>query len=365
MGKKQRPHIPQLDGLRGVAIVLVLLVHHFNYPPLAPFFYFGNAGVDLFFVLSGFLISGILLDTKHLEGYYKTFLARRALRILPLYYGVLIVFSLIAPHFSTTKWFSTYQIYFWTHTSNYLFLQKGFFLPLGHFWSLAIEEQFYFVWPLVILILKPKPLSYLCVLLLITGIVLRLVFYNPYLSYGLPFAHLDGLLIGSLLALAIRTKKDEIFRSADQLFFFSTALLVLCIAGNFLLTRNHYLHTVNAFTLTIVALFFGSILILSLKYSLLSDFFSARPLLFMGKYSYGVYVFDSLFYHFSNWAGADRFGLVAKLFFNAGLLVPVIITAYLSFNWYERYFLRLKPEYVYTSKADQSPSLLVSEVARK
>ena len=364
MDKKQRTHIPQLDGLRGLAIILVLLVHHFNYPPLAPFFYFGFAGVDVFFVLSGFVISGILLDTKQLKGYYKTFLARRALRTLPLYYGVLTVFAFIAPHFGTTRWFSTYQIYFWTHTSNYLFLQKGFFLPLGHFWSLAMEEQFYLIWPLVILILKPKPLSYLCILLLITGIVLRLAFHNPYLSYGLPFAHLDGLLIGSLLALAIRKKKDKVFHSVDQLFFFSTALLVLCIAGNFLITGRHYLQMVNAFTLTIVALFFGSILILSLKYSLLSDLFSVRSLLFMGKYSYGVYIFDSLFYHFSNWAGADRLAPITKLFFNAGLLIPVIVTAYLSFNWYERYFLRLKPKYKYSNKADQSP-LLVSEVVRK
>ncbi len=188
-------HIVQLDGLRGVAILLVLFFHFFNFGFLYPYFYFGWAGVDLFFVLSGFLITGILLDTKHNKGYYKTFILRRALRILPLYYGVLGIFAFISPYSETTSWFKEYQIFFWTHTSNFLILKKGFLHPLSHFWSLALEEQFYFFWPLVVLILKPKQLIFASLLFIAAGIVIRHFYTNPYLTFGLPFAHMDGLLL--------------------------------------------------------------------------------------------------------------------------------------------------------------------------
>ena len=110
--------IKSLDGLRGVAILLVLFYHLLNHGFLYPLFDQGWMGVDLFFVLSGFLITGILLDTKNSKGYYKNFFVRRALRILPLYFSVVIVFAIVSPLSPATSWFGKYQLYYWTNTSR-------------------------------------------------------------------------------------------------------------------------------------------------------------------------------------------------------------------------------------------------------
>ena len=155
-------HVPALDGLRGAAILLVLL-HHLINGDLPVHSLVGRtafaiprcgwAGVDLFFVLSGFLITGILLDQRGLPGYFRVFYARRALRIFPLYYGVLIIVFAILPHIRAfpqdgLRWLRPEQIWFWTYTSNIRSAATGTifnapYLMLNHFWSLAIEEQFY------------------------------------------------------------------------------------------------------------------------------------------------------------------------------------------------------------------------------
>jgi peptidoglycan/LPS O-acetylase OafA/YrhL len=195
--------VKSLDGIRGIAIIFILLYHLFNVGFLYPLFQLGWSGVDLFFVLSGFLITGILLDTKGQKGWYKSFMVRRALRILPLYYSVLIVFAFVAPLSTATNWFAKHQVWFWTHTSNILILREGFFKPFGHFWSLATEAQFYLVWPLFVFLLKPRWLLVTIVLLLSMPIICRSIYTHRDIVYGLPLARLDGLLIGSLLAVLI------------------------------------------------------------------------------------------------------------------------------------------------------------------
>lgn len=156
-------HIPALDGVRGIAILLVL-AHHFEISTethtgaigkvLAACEY-GWAGVPLFFVLSGYLITRILCSTRGETGYYRRFYARRILRIFPLYYGTLIFTILVLPPLlgvappSGTLWL-------WIYGSNlpYTFPQlhgeSGGVANYSHFWSLAVEEQFYFVWPLLV-----------------------------------------------------------------------------------------------------------------------------------------------------------------------------------------------------------------------
>ncbi len=146
----KKGHVNALDGLRGIAIILVLFFHcsRFEFLPVRAISAFGWTGVDLFFVLSGFLITGILIDTKGKEGFYKNFFMKRVLRIFPLYYLTLCIFFIPSFffHFELTEYYITHQIYFWTYTQNLLFAFDGW--PenarfLNHFWSLAIEEQFY------------------------------------------------------------------------------------------------------------------------------------------------------------------------------------------------------------------------------
>jgi peptidoglycan/LPS O-acetylase OafA/YrhL len=334
----EREHIPALDGLRGLAILFVLLLHLFNYGFLESLFSWGWMGVDLFFVLSGFLITGILIDTKHKKGFIKSFLLRRALRILPLYYGVLIIFAFIAPHFGPTAWFGQKQIFFWTHTSNFLFLNKGFFRPLGHFWSLAIEEQFYLVWPFIVLFANCKQLIWIAIVFVMVSIGLRMTVDNPMLTYGLPFAHLDGLSIGAIIAVLYRLNREVLFSYSKLIMGVCFLIFLGCLAVN----RSPDFGHQTPLTITIVSLFFGAVLITSLRSPMVKNILTNKVLLFFGKYSYGIYVFNSIFIHFSNWAGADRLTGNQRLIVYSGLFLLIIVTSVLSYHLFEVRFLRLK-----------------------
>src|SRR5687767_14913517 len=154
-----RPYYPALDGLRGVAILLVVIYHNFGFISQS---YFGWLGVDLFFVLSGFLITDILLRTVNDPKFLSNFYMRRVLRIFPLYYASLLLFLFIVAPLTSDKiewnYYQENQVYLWTYLQNwlYIFKEPGSAAILNHYWSLAVEEQFYIFWPLVILLLK-KP----------------------------------------------------------------------------------------------------------------------------------------------------------------------------------------------------------------
>src|SRR5262245_8154482 len=171
-----RGHIPALDAIRGLAIVVVMLyrfggggegpasaVEHSRLIGL------GSHGVDLFFVLSGFLITGILFDAKGKLHYFRNFYMRRALRIFPLYYAALAVMLWLLPLVSAT--FATEvqpavdaQGWLWLYGANVLQSVRGSWClgPLNHFWSLAIEEHFYLAWPAVIFLSSRRTAMRIC-----------------------------------------------------------------------------------------------------------------------------------------------------------------------------------------------------------
>src|SRR5260221_720191 len=223
-----RGHMPVLDGVRGLAIVLVLLVHFT--PPgqshtvlgtltkaLASI---GNVGVDLFFVLSGFLITGILLDAKGGPHYFRTFYARRSLRIFPLYYGVLFVTFVILPIFYAPRTPDAGRVFhdqgwLWFYVSNIKGGLSEFERPFSagwiqfdHFWSLAVEEQFYLVWPLLVLLLNRSRMMVLCVLLVIASLGIRYWLYHKndqtLAFYTMTPCRIDELATGGLIALIAR-----------------------------------------------------------------------------------------------------------------------------------------------------------------
>ena len=154
-GPLERTYYPALDVLRGIAIILVFFYHTFHF---IPFFEFGWMGVDLFFVLSGFLITDLLLVTQKNKNFFRNFYIRRFLRIFPLYYLVLTVFLVLSPYFFSQQNLNEYtyynqnQFWFWAQLQNWLFVTKGLGNSpyLSHLWSLAIEEQFYLFWPLLV-----------------------------------------------------------------------------------------------------------------------------------------------------------------------------------------------------------------------
>src|SRR5688572_17459077 len=159
------PFIKPFEGLRGIAILLVLIYHLFPYIPIAGI---GWTGVDLFFVLSGFLITRILLETKNKPKYFQRFYTKRALRIFPLYYLFIIV-CVIINHLiplNGLKLLPENILYVLTYTLNFQFYDINGLVPgfaMNHFWSLAIEEHFYLIWPLMVWLMNKRlllPLSF-------------------------------------------------------------------------------------------------------------------------------------------------------------------------------------------------------------
>jgi peptidoglycan/LPS O-acetylase OafA/YrhL len=215
--------LPALDGIRGLAVLGVMAEHYEirDWPWRAGFqspvwhaIQLGGVGVDLFFVLSGFLITGILLDTRSRSDYFRTFMLRRALRIFPLYYAALVVIFVLVPLTLPAEFPGTpdaVQLWYWSYLVNFLLAAKGWAAgaPLGaHFWSLAVEEQFYLFWPLLVWLCSRRILAFVCVTCVIGALALRIWAFDlgadHLVSYTLMPMQMDNLAIGALGALAVR-----------------------------------------------------------------------------------------------------------------------------------------------------------------
>jgi len=217
--------LPTLDGLRGIAILLVTLFHYEvrEWPwragfaaPLWTVVREGWLGVDLFFVLSGFLITGILVDTKSNQGYFRNFYARRTLRIFPLYFAYLAAVFLILPVLPRiAAWqaetpFDT-QLWFWSYLCNLVISLRGWGASpqlVSDTWSLAVEEQFYLIWPAVVLLSSRRTLVGICLACIVGAIAfrtgLRLAHVPWVANVVLTPARMDSLTMGALVALAVR-----------------------------------------------------------------------------------------------------------------------------------------------------------------
>jgi len=219
--------LPELDGLRGVAILLVLLFHggfdqHFSSHFLSRLTVFGRlgwSGVDLFFVLSGFLIGGILRDVRNSSRYFKTFYLRRAYRILPVYFAMLALFSLRFLHLtagplgsfssSPIPWFS-----YFTFTQNVWMALVGSFGvgTLAATWSLAVEEQFYLTAPLVVRKISPSRLVLVLLVVIAAAPLLRTMIYFRFTNGGMTDCvsmpcRADALSCGMLSAWLVRSPR--------------------------------------------------------------------------------------------------------------------------------------------------------------
>lgn len=309
---KSGRYIAELDGLRGIAIGLVLLVHFGGrVPPVdAVTAWFkalcdvGWVGVDIFLCVSGFLITGILLDTRAKRGFYKNFYARRALRIFPLYFGVLaavfLVVPLVAPAWAETGIASAWL---WTYTANVPLAAEGPAVFRGetfnfaHFWSLAIEEQFYLIWPPLVAVLGRRGLARPCVMLLAAATPLRIWAYLTLGAFGpfyLTFCRIDALLAGALLAVAVRGERPEASLAvAKKVGLVSFAAL----AAWFVLAGRLYCFdpAVTVFATPLLAgLSVGAVAAAVDPSPAGSRLFRFAPLAELGRVSYGLYVFHGL-----------------------------------------------------------------------
>ena len=329
----------------------------------------GWIGVDLFFVLSGFLITGILLDAKGSDGYFRNFYARRALRIFPLYYGFLFLWFFVLPRVFGISPDATYavdgktQLWFWTYVSNFLSVVPDVRMPhgLNHFWTLAVEEQFYMVWPVVVLALSNRRLRIACLALVPLGFLFRVWLmttdYAHTGGYVLTPARMGTLAIGAWLATAVREPglRAWIDRHAPKFLVGSLALLAAINFPDMQMEGHELVMQTVGFPL--LAVFGAAVIVFAIRVDRSDAWYQkilrARGLGFFGKYSYGMYVlhlpivvcFETMGFgidSFLKFRGSDLPGTVV---FSATALAATTAAAYTSWHLYEKRFLSLKKHF--------------------
>lgn len=382
------PRIPALDGVRGLAILLVILFHHtlmrqetlFDgvYVNLARL---GWSGVDLFFVLSGFLITGLLVDAKGGAHYYRNFYVRRTLRIFPLYYAFLFFTLRVSPWLwpdtelaaaSRDAMAGRSEAWYWLYLPNVLFARDGNF---GHpnlavTWSLAIEEQFYLLWPLVVAFTSRRTLMRTCGGLMVAALALRtwLVIDGAHwiVPYVLPMCRMDVLAAGALVALAIRhdgggpPKAPAWLLTRARLVAVSAAAIVLAIwyLEDPLDNADWTEPLMQTAGYTTLALGYAAVVALAAvgpADAWLVRAFSTSALQTLGRYSYALYLFhvpvrrfirDEYFPvdSFPTWLGSP---LPGQLLFYVAATAPALALAWASWHLYERRWLALARYFPY------------------
>ena len=332
--------IPQLDAVRGVAVLMVLMIHASeNHPYMHRVFSNGWMGVDLFFVLSGFLITGILLDTKQSEDYFKNFYARRCLRIWPLYYCTIFFMLVIVPLLrpSEAAFFFQKSSPWWSYP---LYLQN-FLTPipsmaagsLGVTWSLAIEEQFYLIWPWVVWSFSGVHLRRIAIVVFCLSPPLRFLVMHHVNIYSNTFCRLDSLMAGALLAILVRSENFNSSKFIKQ--FWALFLISAPLA---LITESMNARWI-VFTLTALASAAFIYVAMFSTQKWLQVALRNRFLVYTGTISYGLYLLHKIPYDI-----APRLNFLAK---HPILALPIVIAAsyvaaILSFNFFEKPFLNLK-----------------------
>jgi peptidoglycan/LPS O-acetylase OafA/YrhL len=355
-------HMPSLDGLRGWA-VLAVMFYHFALPMAASesptrgwhlvlkLALTGSYGVDMFFVLSGFLITGILLDSKSDPHYFKNFYMRRVLRIFPLYYGVLAVCFGMLFWVPTIKAIAPHQGWLWLYVTNFSELKGVGFEPMfSHFWSLAIEEQFYMVWPLVVMLLSRRAMLVLSAAIAVGSPVLRCFliargYAGAEMAANLTPTRLDGLAMGALLAGVSRGDLGlSAFKVAAILLVSIGGIGTLALKGLYGSTSNSIWGLSGAGHYLMCSATAGILCLSLISKGLWHRLLSLSLLRFFGKYSYGLYVFHYLLQPWTN----DSFWFltswpVVSLVIHFGMQLALTLgVALLSWHLYEKQFLKLK-----------------------
>lgn len=377
-----KSYLPQLDGLRGIAI-LGVLTFHFNRSEVGwaglgfqvGFFELGWTGVTLFFVLSGYLITQILLAARDEPHYFRNFYARRALRIFPAYYLMLILAYRAAkdlavmpdPQAGSTSEWPFYAFYL----SNYWLGANAFHTPmsrlLGLTWTLSVEEQFYLLWPFVVRTLRPRALAGLCAALAIASPLLRWGLLhasgNPMLTHVSLSSNFDGLALGGLIAV-LRHDPGLMRWTAPRIGFGLAAGSGLALAALFNSYGFHYFADSRAwmsaaattlFFPALVTLFFSGILMLALASGTrFASLLSFRPLVALGRISYGVYLYHVLVNFVLTRAfwtdvflpipGNVPHPAVVPLLYFARFAVTILVAA-ISFRYLEAPLLKLKARF--------------------
>ena len=372
--------VPALDGVRAVAILWVL-IHNVGSPdtgttgvPLKIWILVLNAGwagVQLFFALSGFLITRILLDAKGGEGWIGHFYARRLLRIVPLYYAFLTFMLFVAPHLTVLGPLHSHDtrssLWYWTYLVNWAAPFGGVMGTMPHVWSLAVEEQFYLAWPLLVAAWSDRMLAISCLLMTLSALFVRAAVHVMFpgevgsaAAYELTIARWDTIALGALVAIALRHPRvcELLARNLVRIVgAVLSLLLLLTLMQRGLPARGWLTELVGqpltgiaSATLVLACVVTGGLTTRGARLQrTLVGALSTAPLRTIGKYSYAIYIFHSpvhrvLHEHAVQWlnVGGGTRRLCMHIAYSALVLAISLAFARVSWLLLEQPFLGLK-----------------------
>jgi peptidoglycan/LPS O-acetylase OafA/YrhL len=329
-------YVREFDGWRGVGITFVVLAHYF------PRYLIGSwVFMEMFFVMSGFLITGILLDTRNKKDYFKSFILRRVLRVFPLYYlSLVILFFLIPSSWLDLSYHRSNQLWYWLYLENWHFAVNGWpdVKALSHFWSLAIEEQFYIMWPLVIWLFGGKNFIRFCLFLFLFSVVFRNIGMNigfvPPFPYVATLGRMEGIVLGALIAVLVRTNKSLLEKYSYPIMLFAgiTSVIIFMVSDTM-----HMEYELNyMLNYTMVDIFFAGMIVLTLcsnELIWLKKVFNIPLIKKLGIMSYCIYIFhhpihiivsDNFLGYFHELTGNENVGKLICVGIAFLITVPVV-----------------------------------------
>ena len=364
-------YIRELDGVRGLAILLVLF-HHFLTFPAGPFSEtlnfigrLGWTGVDLCFVLSGFLISRILIASRNKpHHYFKNFYFRRALRIFPVYYAYIFVYYLVVVKFGLgalepSRMAEAEQALPWLlfYGTNLFIAMKGTFIvaSLNALWTLAIEEHFYLVWPFIVKVLDTKKLFFACLLVIVLAVATRLIFLSNNVSgfiiHTFTICRIDDFAIGAIGAILINPSHLQFVKKYLNSAFYVSLLTLFsgCLLFKTVEAGSPWFQSVGY---TVLGFFFLTFILKTLILDIGSNLrrvFRLNWLCGLGKYSYAIYIFQMpVLVAMKRIFPTTSLGMKIQnpytlfLLSSISALIITIVLSVLSYHLYEKWFLKLK-----------------------
>lgn len=355
-------YIKQLDALRAIAVILVIVGHSALHSDIGFLQRFpkGTLGVNIFFVLSGFLITRILLENKEeitrqkgdKLSLIKNFILRRSLRIFPIYYITITALFI----WDKYAWMglSDHAINYYTYTSNILYyINRDWDGPLSHLWTLAVEEQFYLVWPWVILFAGRRTLLWLIPLFIAVGTFSGYVFPDRAFASVLTTSCLDAFGLGALLSWVCVYQPDWSDKFIKYSGIASLVAGIIMLVNMFGAIENVYDY-INRRTLhSIISVWAIAVIVLGSLPKLVNTVLSNKALIFIGKISYGIYLFHNLMpFVIERVFGEHVFDFIAVAWRDEAVFVIetslLILISWLSWTLIENPINNLKRFFKYT-----------------